>query len=87
MRRCSVVDGQLTPRVTEHHRDLVRGRCIAQRLHVVNVSLQEVGGTRKTVEAGIAFVREALADANKVKRETVPASELTVALQCGGSDG
>jgi altronate hydrolase len=32
-------------------------------------------------------VKEALTDANKVKREPVPASELTVALQCGGSDG
>ena len=30
---------------------------------------------------------EALTDANKVKREPVSASELTVALQCGGSDG
>ena len=38
-------------------------------------------------EAGVAFVREALTDANKVKREPVSASELTVALQCGGSDG
>jgi altronate hydrolase len=43
--------------------------------------------TRKTVEAGVAFVREALLDANNVKREPVSASELTVALQCGGSDG
>ena len=32
-------------------------------------------------------MREALADANKVHREPVSASELTVALQCGGSDG
>ena len=51
------------------------------------MEIQEIGGTRKTVEAGVAFVREALADANKVKREAVSASELTVALQCGGSDG
>lgn len=51
------------------------------------LQIQDIGGTRKTTEAGIAFVREALQDANKVKRETVPASELTVALQCGGSDG
>src|SRR5258707_9427747 len=28
--------------------------------------IQDVGGTRKTVEAGIAFVKEALTDANKV---------------------
>ena len=36
---------------------------------------------------GTVTVREALTDANKVKREPVAASELTVALQCGGSDG
>ncbi len=52
-----------------------------------NMNIQTVGGTRKTVEAGIAFVREVLADSNRVHRETISASELTVALQCGGSDG
>lgn len=51
------------------------------------MQIQEIGGTRKTTEAGVAFVKEALADANNVKREAVSASELTVALQCGGSDG
>jgi altronate hydrolase len=51
------------------------------------MEIQEIGGTRKTTEAGVAFVREALADANQVKRQSVSASELTVALQCGGSDG
>ncbi|WP_022721723.1 UxaA family hydrolase [Rhodopseudomonas sp. B29] len=51
------------------------------------LEIQQLGGTRKSVEAGVAFVREALADANNVKREKVAASELTVALQCGGSDG
>ncbi|MBN8890636.1 MAG: UxaA family hydrolase, partial [Rhodospirillales bacterium] len=58
---------------------------LAGRLRAMDI--QEMGGTRKTVEAGIAFVREALAEANTVRRETCPASELTVALQCGGSDG
>jgi altronate hydrolase len=51
------------------------------------MNIQDMGGTRKTVAAGIAFVREALADANRVRRESVPASELMVGLQCGGSDG
>ena len=64
---------------------LMQEQKLAGRLRAMDI--QEVGGTRKTVEAGIAFVREALTDANKVKREPVPASELTVALQCGGSDG
>jgi altronate hydrolase len=58
---------------------------LAGRLRAMDI--QEMGGSRKTTEAGIAFVREALTDANRVTRETVPASELTVALQCGGSDG
>lgn len=51
------------------------------------MQIQDIGGTRKTVEAGVGFVREVLSDANKVVREDVAASELTVALQCGGSDG
>ncbi len=54
---------------------------------VRNMDIQTMGGTRKTVEAAIAFVREVLAEANAVRREPCPASELTVALQCGGSDG
>ena len=60
-----------------------------QRLadRVRNMDIQALGGTRKTVEAGIAFVREILAESNGVERETVPASELILALQCGGSDG
>jgi altronate hydrolase len=52
-----------------------------------SMDIQEMGGTRKTVEAGIAFLREVLAESNYVQREPVPASELIVALQCGGSDG
>src|SRR3984893_322097 len=64
---------------------LVKEEKLARRLR--ELGIQEIGATRKTVEAGVAFVREALADANNVRREPVPASELTVALQCGGSDG
>ena len=52
-----------------------------------SMDIQSMGGTRKTVEAGIGFVREVLGEANAVVREEVPLSHLTVALQCGGSDG
>ncbi len=51
------------------------------------MTIQEVGGTRKTVAAGVAAVKEMLPIVNAAKRETVPASELVLALQCGGSDG
>ncbi|MFN9941245.1 MAG: UxaA family hydrolase, partial [bacterium] len=64
---------------------LLEEQRLAGRLR--SMDIQEVGGTRKTVERGIAFVREVLQDANTIRRETVPASALTVALQCGGSDG
>src|SRR3954466_9665209 len=50
-------------------------------------TIQEKGGTRKAVENGIARVKEMLPEANKAKREPVPASHLTLGLQCGGSDG
>jgi altronate hydrolase len=46
-----------------------------------------VGGTKKTVEAGVEAVKAMLPIVNNVRRETVPASELMLALQCGGSDG
>src|SRR5438874_6356662 len=50
-------------------------------------TIQEKGGTRKAVENGIARVKEMLPEANKVKRDPVPASHLVLGLQCGGSDG
>ncbi|TDQ84431.1 altronate hydrolase [Dongia mobilis] len=51
------------------------------------MTIQDSGGTRKTIEAGVAAIREMLPKANNVRRETIPASELILALQCGGSDG
>lgn len=49
--------------------------------------MQESGGTRKTIEAGIEAVKALLPEANNAKRQTVSASHLCVGLQCGGSDG
>ncbi len=51
------------------------------------MTIQDTGGTKKTIEAGVARIKEMLPRANNVKRETISASELTLALQCGGSDG
>jgi len=51
------------------------------------MTIQEIGGTRKMVEWGVERIKEMLPIAARARRETVPASELTLALQCGGSDG
>ena len=55
--------------------------------HLHTFIMQDSGGTRKTVEAGVAAVRALLPEANKARRQTVSASHLCVGLQCGGSDG
>ncbi len=51
------------------------------------MTIQDSGGTRATIAEGVARVRGMLAQANAVRRTPVPASELVLALQCGGSDG
>ena len=51
------------------------------------MTIQEVGGTRKTVLAGVEAIKTMLPRVNAARRETLPASELCLALQCGGSDG
>ena len=51
------------------------------------MTIQETGGTRKTVAAGVEAVKAMLPVVNRSGRKTAPASELMLALQCGGSDG
>jgi altronate hydrolase len=51
------------------------------------MTIQDTGGTKKTIAAGVDAVRTMLPIAAKAQRETISASELMLALQCGGSDG
>ena len=51
------------------------------------MTIQETGGTRKTVAAGVERIRAMLPALNRAARTPAPASELILALQCGGSDG
>lgn len=50
------------------------------------MNIQDVGGLARTVERGIAQIEAMLPLVNAARREPCPASELMVALQCGGSD-
>ena len=50
-------------------------------------SIQDTGGTAKTIARGVAMIEAMLPQANGVTREPVSASHITVGLQCGGSDG
>ncbi len=51
------------------------------------MNIQTTGGLRKTVEAGVSIVKSMLNKVNSIERSTCHASELMLALQCGGSDG
>jgi len=61
------------------------GAQTADRFH--GLTIQETGGTRATIDRLKAMVISMLPEVNAVSRSTCPASALSVALQCGGSDG
>ncbi len=50
------------------------------------MNIQNVAGLQRTIDVGIEKIRAMLPLANQATRTPCPASELTVALQCGGSD-
>ncbi len=51
------------------------------------LTIQDEGGTLKSIEAGRAIVRELIAEVGTDVREEVSAEHLILGLQCGGSDG
>ncbi len=63
----------------------VFGDTMADRFH--GLTIQDTGGTRATIDAIKSKVLALLPEVNNIERTTCPASELKVALQCGGSDG
>jgi altronate hydrolase len=51
------------------------------------LSMQDVGGTTKTIDEACRLVAEMLPRANDVHREPIPLAELILGTNCGGSDG
>jgi altronate hydrolase len=50
-------------------------------------NLQDCGGTTKTLEAAQRQIAAMLPAVNDVRRKAVPAAEIILGLNCGGSDG
>lgn len=67
--------------------DLVNSQGLTSGRLLRTMVMQDVGGTQATIEAGIRAVEEMLPIANAYQRQTVPASHISIGLQCGGSDG
>ncbi len=55
--------------------------------HFHTLTIQETGGTRKTIETASRMIEELLPGLPRIERTDEPAGELMVALECGGSDG
>ncbi len=51
------------------------------------ITIQECGGIKKTVDAGVKAVAELLPRVNDVQRVKLPASKIILGTNCGGSDG
>jgi altronate hydrolase len=66
---------------------LLGAQALAEGPLLRTFSIQDTGGTAKTIRQGVAMIDEMLPHANRVAREPVPASHIAVGLQCGGSDG
>jgi altronate hydrolase len=67
--------------------DLLAAQGLKRSDQLQTFTIQDTGGTGKTIREGIARVKALLPDANRAMRQTVPASHITLGLQCGGSDG
>jgi altronate dehydratase len=69
--------------------DLIRDHQLGTsgRASPPTLSIQELGGTQPTIDAGIRTVEALLPQVNAATRTPQPVSDLTLALQCGGSDG
>ena len=70
--------------------NLVESLCTAMDLpsgpRLQTLEIQDRGGTRKTVQAGLEALRAMLPLADQNRRQAVAVSHLTLGLECGGSD-
>ena len=72
---------------TNQIQGLVAQEGLQEGAYLVTFSIQDTGGTAKTVARGVEEIKRLLPYANRVQRQPVPARHIVVGLQCGGSDG
>ena len=66
---------------------LVDGLDLPSDTLVETLTIQDTGGVRATVRAGVDLIKEMLPVLNARRRAPAPISELVLGLNCGGSDG
>ncbi|MFV0634101.1 UxaA family hydrolase [Demequina sp.] len=66
---------------------ILDGLALREDLPVTTLTIQETGGIRSTVRAGVAAIEGMLPGVEALRREEAPASALVLGTNCGGSDG
>jgi len=59
---------------------------LSDNAHFQSFTIQETGGTNRSIEEGLARLKALLPSVNAVSRSEVSAGEIVLGLQCGGSD-
>jgi len=59
---------------------------LSDNAHFQSFTIQETGGTKRSIEEGLARLKALLPSVNAVSRSEVSAGEIVLGLQCGGSD-
>lgn len=67
--------------------DLIDRKALKDSARFRYMTIQNQGGTRATVDKGVAILRELAAEANHATRAPATAAHLVLGMQCGGSDG
>lgn len=67
--------------------DLLESQGLKPGPLVRSLVMQDTGGTRVTIAAGVKAIEAMLPIANDVSRQPVSAAHIKIGLECGGSDG
>lgn len=66
--------------------DTIKSHKLASGPLLRTMNIQTTGGHVKTIARGVQLINEMLEDVNAIERSACPVSDLSLALQCGGSD-
>ncbi|NIZ12610.1 UxaA family hydrolase [Phaeobacter sp. HF9A] len=67
--------------------DLIDRKALKDSARFRYMTIQQQGGTRATVDKGLAILRDLAVEADKAVRTPASAAHLVLGMQCGGSDG
>lgn len=68
------------------HAEILANKIKESKKPVESIVIQEIGGTIKTIKKGVKIVKNMVHEASKLKMEPSELSNITLGIECGGSD-